>query len=44
MNQYLDQYVNEKVEWNLDRAGRGVLTTRFLSSPIIGSIVADGLF
>jgi hypothetical protein len=22
----------------------GVLTTRFLSSPMIGSIVADGLF
>jgi hypothetical protein len=44
MVQYLDQYVYEKVEWNLSRAGRGVLTTRFLSSPIIGSIVADGLF
>jgi hypothetical protein len=28
----------------MGRAGRGVLTTRFLSSPIIGSIVADGLF
>jgi hypothetical protein len=43
MNQYLNQYVYEKVEWKFGRAGRGVLTTRFLSSPIIGSIVADVL-
>jgi hypothetical protein len=44
MNQCHDQYVDEKVEWHLSLAGRGVLTTRFLSSPIIGSIVADVLF
>jgi hypothetical protein len=44
MVQYLDQYVDEKVEWKIGSAGRGVLTTRFLSSPIIGSIVTDGLF
>ena len=44
MHQYIDQYLYEIVGGYLSKAGRGVLTTRFLSSPIIGSIVIGGLF